>query len=76
MRQTYTVEFNRDGKPKLGHVVGRMRETDHRFLAHHGDAYTLAQLSNGLGEPIGRRGIVKPGPKGRNLFTMYSNSNL
>ncbi|RMZ77389.1 hypothetical protein DV738_g4349, partial [Chaetothyriales sp. CBS 135597] len=66
---TYTVEFNRDGTPLRGHVVGRLKKnadgTDvgplggARFLANHADEATLKQLSSTTEEPIGRTGWVR-----------------
>ncbi|KAF3046566.1 hypothetical protein E8E12_010929 [Didymella heteroderae] len=35
--ETYTVEFNRDGSPLRGHIVGRLKIDGKRFLANHGD---------------------------------------
>ncbi|KAF2763700.1 hypothetical protein EJ03DRAFT_58393 [Teratosphaeria nubilosa] len=67
--ETYTVEFGKDGKPKMGHVVGRLNGDGKRFLANHGDEKTLRELSNWEVEPIGRRGRVCVGEDGRNLFT-------
>ena len=65
--QTYTVEFNRDGSAKLGHVVGRLKSNGHRFIANHGDEGTLKQLSGRSKELVGRNGWVKPAD-GRNVF--------
>jgi len=68
--ETYTVEFNRDGTPLRGYIVGRLRANDHRFIANHGDAETLKQLSCWTMEPIGRSGWVeRESGKGRNLFS-------
>ncbi len=74
--QTYTVEFNRDGSPLRGHVVGRLKSTGHRFLANHGDMATLQQLSSWLSEQVGRSGWVKTGDMDRNLFFFEKSSNL
>jgi hypothetical protein len=75
--ETYTVEFNRDGTPLRGHVVGRLKGNGHRFLANHGDATTLQQLASGTKEPIGRSGWVKgESEKGRNLFTFEGGARL
>ena len=67
--QTYTVEFNRDGSPLRGNVVGRLKKNDHRFIANDGDENTLNQLSSRLKEQVGRSGFVRGGDDGRNLFT-------
>jgi hypothetical protein len=67
--QTYTVEFNRDGSPLRGYVIGRLKKNDHRFIANDGDENTLKQLSSGVKEQVGRSGLVRVGDDGRNLFT-------
>jgi Thiolase-like protein type 1 additional C-terminal domain len=74
--QTYTVEFNRDGSPLRGHVVGRLKSSGNRFIANHADDSTLQQLSSNSREPIGRSGKVKKGEKGKNLFTFDAGSKL
>lgn len=66
--ETYTVEYNRDGSPLRGHVVGRLRNGD-RFLANHADEKTLKELSSWEIEPVARSGRVKAGADGRNLFS-------
>ena len=66
--QTYTVEFKRDGTPLQGYVVGRL-SNGHRFLANHANDSTLKELCSQEIEPIGRRGKVKSGTDGRNLFS-------
>lgn len=67
--ETYTVDFARDGKPKLGHIVGRLVDNEKRFLANHGDERTLTELCSRSIEPIGRHGIVRSQQGGRNLFS-------
>ncbi|KAK5950717.1 hypothetical protein OHC33_008099 [Knufia fluminis] len=76
--ETYTVEFDRKGKPSRGHVVGRLKSNGHRFIANHGDESTLQQLSSFSKEPIGRVGYVKQDEKkkGRNLFVFTNASRL
>lgn len=81
--ETYTVEFNRDGTPGMGYVVGRLlslgaRGEGKRFLANHGDERTLRELCSVTREPIGRRGVVKcnSGGDGRNLFIFEKEGNL
>jgi len=51
--------------------VGRLRSNDHRFIANHGDAGTLKQLSSSVEEQIGRIGWVRKDfeKAGRNLFS-------
>lgn len=66
--ETYTVEFNRDGSPLRGYVVGRLRKNGHRFISNHADESTLRQLCSWEVEPIGRSGKVKTAEDGRNLF--------
>ncbi|KAF7197908.1 hypothetical protein HII31_00622 [Pseudocercospora fuligena] len=73
--ETYTVEYNRDGSPLRGHIVGRLKN-GHRFLANHADEETLHQLCSWEVEPINRSGRVKPGPEGRNLFSFGELSKL
>lgn len=70
--QTYTVEYNRDGSTLRGHIVGRLASNGHRFVANHADDATLEQLSSHEIEPIGRRGKVKTGDDGRNLFAFVA----
>ena len=76
--QTYTVEFNRDGTPSKGHVVGRLKSNGRRFLANEGDASTLTQLCSTTEEPIGRSGYVVPDSEtpGRNLFSFSRPAKL
>lgn len=74
--ETYTVEFNRDGSPLRGHVVGRLKSNGQRFLANHGDEGTLSQLCSRDIEPIGRSGHVKPAEDGRNLFSFEELAKL
>lgn len=79
--KTYTVEFGRDGRPTLAHIVGRLSGSNHRFLANHGDEETLNRLASRSEEPIGKTGRVVPdsaGKKGqrRNLFYLDSNARL
>ena len=66
--QTYTVEFNRNGTPSKGFIVGRLKDNDHRFVANAGDTKTLEQLSSRVQEPIDRTGWVKRNDDGRDLF--------
>ncbi|KAL1865406.1 hypothetical protein Plec18167_009453 [Paecilomyces lecythidis] len=74
--ETYTVEFDRKGRPSRGHVVGRLLKDQHRFIANHGDESTLAQLASTTVEPIGRKGRVSVSQDGRNLFTFETKANL
>jgi hypothetical protein len=76
--QTYTVDFNRNNEPTLGHVVGRLKSSEHRFLANHGDATTLKRLASRSEEPIGQSGYVRAsgGANGRNLFFLEAGSRL
>lgn len=74
--ETYTVDFGRDGRPALGHVVGRLVGNGKRFLANHGNAKTLNELSSSTNEPIGRPGNVKSGKDGRNLFSFEPGEKL
>ena len=74
--QTYTVEFNRNGTPSKGFIVGRLTSNNHRFVANTSDARSLEQLSSGTREPIGRTGWVKSDDLGRNLFVFGDLSRL
>ncbi|QIX01047.1 hypothetical protein AMS68_006564 [Peltaster fructicola] len=65
--ETYTVEFQRDGKPGTGHIVGRLKDGS-RFIANHADQPTLEALCSTSEEPIGRHGEVVSNSDGRNLF--------
>ncbi|KIY00507.1 uncharacterized protein Z520_04192 [Fonsecaea multimorphosa CBS 102226] len=67
--ETYTVEFKRDNTPLRAYVVGRLKSSDHRFIANHADEETLKQLSSGRDEKIGRTGRVRNDGQ-RNLFTL------
>jgi len=73
--QTYTVAFNRDGTPSQGYIVGRLNN-GHRFLANNGDERTLQQLASGIKEQIGKRGVVRVGDDGRNLFIFDESGKL
>lgn len=68
--ETYTVEFNRDGSPSRGYVVGRLKKNGHRFISNHADESTLKQLCSWEIEPVGRSGKVKTAEDGRNLFSL------
>ncbi|KAJ4990237.1 hypothetical protein SVAN01_04328 [Stagonosporopsis vannaccii] len=56
--ETYTVEFNRDGSPLRGQIVGRLKGDGKRFLANHGDDATLRQMAEGTMEIVGNTGWV------------------
>lgn len=74
--QTYTVEFGRDGKPTMGHIVGRLAANGHRFLANHADENTLKVLSSTTEEQIGKRGQVWTLEDGRNVFSFAAAPKL
>jgi hypothetical protein len=57
-------------------VVGRMRNNGHRFIANHADHSALQQLASRTKEPIGRRGWVRTGDDGRNLFSFERSTKL
>jgi acetyl-CoA C-acetyltransferase len=69
--ETFTVEFDRAGVASRGFVVGRL-DDGRRFVANtaEGDGTSLDGLTDPDREPIGRRGSVSVGPKGRNLFEL------
>jgi acetyl-CoA C-acetyltransferase len=52
--ETYTVEYERDGRPRGGVVVGRLRDGGRRFLSRVApdDTATLAMLTDD--DPLGR----------------------
>ncbi|XPS93586.1 hypothetical protein M3J09_002929 [Ascochyta lentis] len=76
--ETYTVEFNRDGTPLRGHIVGRLKSNNKRFLANHGNDSTLRQMSEGAGEIVGKSGWVwqDEKTKGRGLFAFDKPAKL
>ncbi|CAI7670733.1 unnamed protein product [Penicillium viridicatum] len=57
--ETYTVEYDRENHPQLGHIVCRLKSNEHRLIANHGDITTLEELSSWTEEPIGRTGFVR-----------------
>jgi acetyl-CoA C-acetyltransferase len=69
--ETYTVEYDRAGRPERDLIVGRL-EDGARFIANvaDGDTETLARLADEQSEPIGMTGHVGPGLDGRNLFRL------
>ena len=75
--ETYTVDFDRNGSPLRGHIVGRLTASDQRFIANHADDETLKQLSSWEREPIGRMGWVSTDEEsGRNLFSFDKKEKL
>ncbi|GAB1208163.1 hypothetical protein APSETT445_006904 [Aspergillus pseudonomiae] len=66
---TYTVDFQRNGSPGQGYVVGRL-ESGQRFIANAANAATLKQLSSTAVEQIGRTGwVLNDAESSRNLFS-------
>ncbi|KAL8793926.1 MAG: hypothetical protein Q9195_003439 [Heterodermia aff. obscurata] len=75
--QTYTVEFDREGAPAKGFVIGRLiGDRDGRFIANAGNTKTLEQLATRTKEPIGSFGWVKADANGRNLFYLDRGASL
>jgi len=76
--ETYTVEFNRDGSPLRGHIIGRLKNSNKRFLSNHGDESTLRQMASGAVEIVGKSGWVwQDGEKkGRSLFAFDKPARL
>ncbi|KAI5468101.1 hypothetical protein BGZ63DRAFT_500188 [Mariannaea sp. PMI_226] len=74
--ETYTVEYDRKGNPKVAYIIGRISQTGHRFVANHGDAATMQKLVDPDLEPIGLSGIVHQSRDGRNLFYLKSEAKL
>lgn len=65
--ETYTIVHERDGTPAKGIIIGRLTETNERFLANtQPDAGLLASLEKV--ELIGNRGSVQH-KDGQNLYT-------
>jgi acetyl-CoA C-acetyltransferase len=63
--ETYTVLYERDGRPKFGVIVGRNPDGA-RFLAKvpAADAAAIAFLTDGEAEPVGTKGEAIAGPDG------------
>jgi hypothetical protein len=57
-------------------IVGRLGENQHRLLANHVDAFTLSELTDASREPIGRKGLVRPGKDGRHLFKLSNQAKM
>lgn len=74
--QTFTVEYNRDGSPGMALIVGRLRDSNRRFLANHADEETLKQLAGSAVEQIGQSGQVQTAEDGRNLFSFAVKTKL
>jgi hypothetical protein len=76
--ETYTVEFNRDGSPLRGHIIGRLKSSNKRFLANHGDESTMRRMASGMGEIVGKSGWVwqDEEKKGRSLFAFDKPAKL
>lgn len=68
--ETFTVDFDREGGPYLGIVIGRLPGGE-RFLSNvlSDDPASLWALVDPGSEPIGRAGYVRNDGKGRNLFS-------
>lgn len=80
--EAYTVDYTRKGKPRRGHVIGRLLSNKHRFIANHADQHTLTQLADTNGaEVVGRRGRVFQSTKddaspGHNVFSLVPSEKL
>lgn len=70
------MEFNRDGSPARGYIIGRLKGNGHRFIANEGDENTLLQLASRVKEQVGRSGSVRVGDDGRNLFVFTETGKL
>lgn len=72
------MEYNRDGTPLRGYIVGRLKVNGKRFLANHGDENTLRQMASGAGEIVGKSGWVVMDSKrrGRSLFSFEKLSRI
>jgi acetyl-CoA C-acetyltransferase len=71
--ETYTVLYERDGRPRFGVIVGRTPMGE-RFLAkvRPEDAAGIAFLTDGAVEPVGTRGQAIAGPAGDILWRRAS----
>ena len=68
--QTYTVEYNRDGSPSIGHIVGRLTKDNSRFIANSVDDTTFERLTSRTEEAMRNTGQVTHDTKtGRNIFS-------
>ncbi|KAH8704740.1 hypothetical protein BGW36DRAFT_1118 [Talaromyces proteolyticus] len=76
--ETYTIEYNRDGSPNEGYIIGRLKSNNSRFISITADKQNLQQLVTlaSSDEPIGKTGFVyvedRPEidqSERRNLFT-------
>ncbi|KAL6229050.1 hypothetical protein BDW75DRAFT_250193 [Aspergillus navahoensis] len=75
--ETYTVQYNRDGSPQIGFIVGRLREDGRRFIANSSDEATLKALATKTNEQVGREGWVSyDRTTARNNFSLGSKGNL
>lgn len=72
------MEYDRQNEPKLGHVVCRLLNSNHRVIANHADDMTLQQLASRTEEPIGRLGYVEMSKfvPGQNLFSFVRKHKL
>jgi len=75
--ETYTVQFERDGRPAMAFIVGRLMSNGKRILANDGDEQTLRTLANTTEEQIGKRGWIRKDAheKGKSLFSFHSNES-
>jgi hypothetical protein len=76
--ETYTVDWDRSGKPERAHIVGRLKGSGERFVANEGDEGTLRLLAGTGREPVGLVGVVRADEKeeGRNLFSLGEGAKL
>lgn len=57
--ETYTVQFDREGSPEMAFIVGRLTDSNYRFVANHGDIRTLQELASDVEEQVGKVGYVE-----------------
>jgi acetyl-CoA C-acetyltransferase len=71
--ETYTVLYERDGRPRFGAIVGRTPGGE-RFLAKvpATDAAGIAFLTDGASEPVGAGGAAVEGADGDVYWTLAS----
>ncbi len=64
--ESYTIAHDREGRPARGIVIGRLIDSDERFLANTPEDHRLLEQLEGI-ELIGTRGVVR-NEDGRNLY--------
>lgn len=65
------MDFDREGTPSMGYIVGRLLSNGHRVLANDANEETLMELASTTEEQIGKRGWITPdrSEEGKTIFT-------